>query len=170
MDHCLTNFLRSVDVLFVISPHCWDTLVNAAPGCNLTLFHLLFIHFKGNWRFSDGKHLFVFHCFVFVNSIYGCFDIILYLSLWSFAGWVVLKVNWAWHSEWQLELEWNSVGTRLEEPSWNLKHWLFEMGKLMTRLYALPSLNLLVPFLNIVVSSKCSFFLPFDFDINVCTS
>jgi hypothetical protein len=40
----------------------------------------------------------------------------------------------------------------------------------MTRLNALPSLNLLITFLNIVISSKSSFFLAFNFNINVSTS
>jgi len=65
-------------------------------------------------------------------------------------------------------LERYCIHTRLEEATRNLENWLLVMSKLVNCFDALRSLNLLVTFLNPVVTSKGSFFLSFNFDLDKC--
>ena len=168
MNHGFGDLVRSVNILFVIGPHFWNTLINTTPSRDLAFFHLRFVHFEFDWGLSNDEHLLVLHVLLMVCAVDCSFDVILDLGLWALTNMCIFKVDWAGHTHRKLELERNSVGARSEEPTRDLENGLLVVSELVVALDTLRSLNSLrwITFLHRVESCESGLFLSLDLDFD----
>lgn len=75
---------------------------------------------------TDDEHLFVLHFVVFVESVQGRFDMVLYLCFWLFPRVFLLEIDGGWDAHWQDGLELNGIDTWLKQAVNNLEDWVFE--------------------------------------------
>ena len=75
---------------------------------------------------TDDEHLLVLHFVVFVVSVQGRFDIVLYLCFWLLRRVFLLEIDGGWDAYWQDGLELNGIDTWLKHAVNNMEDWAFE--------------------------------------------